>query len=105
MDASDLARIEVMSLCTQVVAQQAMITELQVAYSGGSTVGNDYRATGSRPQETGGDYKDVDGRPREAEPVHKGTEAAEETSDLDDRVRETAGTRQRSCTARCTRGG
>ncbi|GJS99393.1 hypothetical protein Tco_0820563 [Tanacetum coccineum] len=31
MDASDLARAEVMSLRTQVVAQQAVITELQAA--------------------------------------------------------------------------
>ncbi|GKE59136.1 hypothetical protein Tco_1498321, partial [Tanacetum coccineum] len=48
MDASDLAHAEVMSLRTQVVAQQA-----------------------------------------EAEAVHRGTEAAEEASDSDDRVRET----------------
>ncbi|GJV78249.1 hypothetical protein Tco_1509833 [Tanacetum coccineum] len=45
----------------------------------------DYRATGSRPQEVGGDYKDVGGRSQEAEAVHRGTEAAEEASDLDDR--------------------
>ncbi|GKC31941.1 hypothetical protein Tco_1039235, partial [Tanacetum coccineum] len=59
------------------------------------TAGSDYRATGSRPQETDGDYKDAGGRPHETEAVHRGTEAAEETSDSDDRVRETAGTRQR----------
>ncbi|GKC41695.1 hypothetical protein Tco_1059417, partial [Tanacetum coccineum] len=76
-----------------------------VMYSGGSTTCSDYRAIGSRPQETGGDYRDAGGRPQETEVVHRGTEAAEETSDSDDRVREKAGTRQRSCTARCTRGG
>ncbi|GJT74810.1 hypothetical protein Tco_1041535 [Tanacetum coccineum] len=69
------------------------------------TAGSDYRATDSRPQETGGDYKDANDRPQEREAVHRGTKAAEETSDSDDRVRETAGTRQRSCRARCTRGG
>ncbi|GJW65948.1 putative reverse transcriptase domain-containing protein [Tanacetum coccineum] len=61
---------------------------------GGSTVGSDYRATGSRPQETGDDYRDAGGIPQETEAVHRGTESAEETSDSDDRVRETAGTRQ-----------
>ncbi|GJY15953.1 copia protein [Tanacetum coccineum] len=76
-----------------------------VTYSGGSIAGSDYRATGSRPQEEGDDYRDVGGRPQEAEAVHGGIEAAEETSDSDDRVRETTRTRQRSCTARCTRGG
>ncbi|GJX75996.1 hypothetical protein Tco_0322807, partial [Tanacetum coccineum] len=30
-----------------------------VTYSGGSTAGSDYRATGSRPQEAGGDYRDA----------------------------------------------
>ncbi|GKC92716.1 hypothetical protein Tco_1158158 [Tanacetum coccineum] len=69
------------------------------------TAGSDYKATSSRPQEAGGDYKDAGGRPQEAEAVHRGTKAAKETSDLDDRVRETAGTHQRSCTARCPRGG
>ncbi|GJS33701.1 ribonuclease H-like domain-containing protein [Tanacetum coccineum] len=59
----------------------------------------------SRPHEAGGDYRDVGGRSQEAEAVHRGTEAVEETSDLDDRVRETRRTHQRSCTARCTRGG
>ncbi|GJU60162.1 hypothetical protein Tco_1237928 [Tanacetum coccineum] len=59
----------------------------------------------SRPEEAGGDYRDAGGRSQEAEAVHRGTKAAEETSDLDDRVRETAGTRQRSCIAKCTRGG
>ncbi|GKA90910.1 hypothetical protein Tco_0812780 [Tanacetum coccineum] len=38
MDASDLARLEVMVLRTQVVAQQAMITELQAADRRGWTV-------------------------------------------------------------------
>ncbi|GKF46873.1 hypothetical protein Tco_0136675, partial [Tanacetum coccineum] len=57
-----------------------------VTYSGGNTAGNDYRATGSRPQETGGDYRDAGGRPQETVAVHRGTEAAEETSDSDDRV-------------------
>ncbi|GJW53871.1 hypothetical protein Tco_0097956 [Tanacetum coccineum] len=46
----------------------------------------DYRATGSGPQETSGDYRDASGRPQEIEAVHRGTEAAEETSDSDDRV-------------------
>ncbi|GJR48197.1 putative reverse transcriptase domain-containing protein [Tanacetum coccineum] len=49
------------------------------------TVGSDYRATSSRPQEACGDYRDVGGRSQEAEAVHRGTEAAEETSDSDDR--------------------
>ncbi|GJY38148.1 putative reverse transcriptase domain-containing protein [Tanacetum coccineum] len=53
MDASDLARAEVMSLRTTVLAQQS-----------------------------------------ETEVVHRGNEAAEETSDSDDSVRETSGTRQ-----------
>ncbi|GJV42068.1 hypothetical protein Tco_1420508 [Tanacetum coccineum] len=69
---------------------------------GGSTAGSDYKATGSRPQEAGGDYKDAGGRSKEAEAVHRGTKAAEEASDSDDNVRETAGTHQRSYTARCT---
>ncbi|GJR59254.1 hypothetical protein Tco_1501416 [Tanacetum coccineum] len=69
------------------------------------TACSDYRATGNRPQEAGGDYRDAGSKPQEAEAVHRGAEAAEETLDLDDRVRETTGTRQRSCTARCTRGG
>ncbi|GKB27971.1 putative reverse transcriptase domain-containing protein [Tanacetum coccineum] len=55
-------------------------------------------------QQTSGDYRDAGGRPQETKVVHRGTEATEETSDSDDRVRETAGTRQRSCTAKCTRG-
>ncbi|GJW12317.1 putative reverse transcriptase domain-containing protein [Tanacetum coccineum] len=50
------------------------------------TAGSDYKATSSRPQEAGGDYKDAGGRPQEAEAVHRGTKAAKETSDLDDRV-------------------
>ncbi|GKF23357.1 hypothetical protein Tco_0075679, partial [Tanacetum coccineum] len=48
MDASDLARVEIMSLR--------------------------------------GDYRDAGGRSQEGEAVHRGTEAAEENSDLDDRV-------------------
>ncbi|GKF10847.1 hypothetical protein Tco_0048773, partial [Tanacetum coccineum] len=36
-----------------------------VTYSGGSTAGSDYKATGSRPQETGGDYRDAGDRPQE----------------------------------------
>ncbi|GKB90326.1 reverse transcriptase domain-containing protein [Tanacetum coccineum] len=59
----------------------------------------------SRPQEIGGDYRDVGGRPQETEAAHRGTKAAEETSDSGDRVQEIAGTHQRSFTARCTRGG
>ncbi|GJU42628.1 putative reverse transcriptase domain-containing protein [Tanacetum coccineum] len=46
----------------------------------------------ARTEEAGGDYRDAGGRSQEAEAVHRGTKAAEETSDLDDRVRETAGT-------------
>ncbi|GKE66028.1 hypothetical protein Tco_1520189, partial [Tanacetum coccineum] len=69
------------------------------------TAGSDYRAIGSRPQEASDNYRDAGGRPQESEVVHGGTKAAEKTSDSDDIVRETAGTRQRSCTARCTRGG
>ncbi|GJX03707.1 hypothetical protein Tco_0189623 [Tanacetum coccineum] len=57
-----------------------------VTYSGGSTTGNGYSATGSRPQETDGDYKDADSRPQEAKAVHKGTKAVEETLNSDDRV-------------------
>ncbi|GKA11012.1 hypothetical protein Tco_0690445, partial [Tanacetum coccineum] len=63
-----------------------------VTYSGGSTAASDYKATSSRPQETGGDYRDAGGRPHEIEAVHKGTEAAEETSKSNDRVQETAWT-------------
>ncbi|GJW14203.1 hypothetical protein Tco_0018336 [Tanacetum coccineum] len=59
----------------------------------------------ARAEETDGDYRDVGGRPQETKAVHRGTESAEETSDSDDRVRKIAGTRQRSCTAGCTRGG
>ncbi|GJT76089.1 hypothetical protein Tco_1042814 [Tanacetum coccineum] len=58
------------------------------------TAGSDYRAIGSRPQEAGGDYKDASGRSQEAEAVHRGAKADEEASDSDDRVRETARTRQ-----------
>ncbi|GJS28836.1 hypothetical protein Tco_0489456 [Tanacetum coccineum] len=43
-------------------------------------------ATCSKPQEADDDYKDVGGRSQEAEAVHRGTKAAEETSDLDDRA-------------------
>ncbi|GJX52558.1 hypothetical protein Tco_0280927 [Tanacetum coccineum] len=42
---------------------------------------------------------------QEAEAAHKGIKADKETLDSDGRVRETAGTRQRSCTARATGGG
>ncbi|GJR81526.1 hypothetical protein Tco_0152311 [Tanacetum coccineum] len=45
------------------------------------------------------------GRSQEAEAAHRGTEANKETLDSDSRVRETAGTRQRSCTAKATGGG
>ncbi|GJV77741.1 hypothetical protein Tco_1509325, partial [Tanacetum coccineum] len=55
------------------------------------TAGSDYKATDSEPQETGGDYRDVGGRPQETKAVHRGIEAAKETSDPDDRVREIAG--------------
>ncbi|GKF18521.1 hypothetical protein Tco_0063439, partial [Tanacetum coccineum] len=58
-----------------------------------------------KTEEIDGDYSDVDGRPKETEAVYRGTEADKETSDSDDRVRESTGTRQRSCTARYTRGG
>ncbi|GJR09121.1 hypothetical protein Tco_0791773 [Tanacetum coccineum] len=57
-----------------------------------------------RPAEAGVNYKKLR-RSQEAISSSKGTEATEEASDSNDRVRETAGTRQRSCTARCTRGG
>ncbi|GJV61491.1 reverse transcriptase domain-containing protein, partial [Tanacetum coccineum] len=73
-----------------------------VTYSGGSTTSSDYRATSNRPQEVGGDYKDASGRSQEAEAVHRGTEAVEETSNSNDRVQETAGTRQ--STYRSTNG-
>ncbi|GJU30731.1 hypothetical protein Tco_1174320 [Tanacetum coccineum] len=46
-----------------------------------------------------------DKRAHEAKVVRRGTEADKETLDSDDRVRETAGTRQRSCIARATGGG
>ncbi|GKC03152.1 putative reverse transcriptase domain-containing protein, partial [Tanacetum coccineum] len=54
-------------------------------YHNVSSAGSDYRATGSRPQEVGGDYRDAGGRSQEAEAIHRGTEAAKETSDSDDR--------------------
>ncbi|GJS82897.1 hypothetical protein Tco_0749438, partial [Tanacetum coccineum] len=57
-----------------------------VTYSGGSTAGSDYRAIGSGPLETSSDYRDAGGRPQETEAVHRGTKAAEETSNSDDRV-------------------
>ncbi|GKA00264.1 hypothetical protein Tco_0672814, partial [Tanacetum coccineum] len=44
-------------------------------------------------------------RTTETEVVQRGIEADKETSDSDDIVQEIPGTRQRSCTARCTRGG
>ncbi|GJX69818.1 reverse transcriptase domain-containing protein [Tanacetum coccineum] len=56
----------------------------------------DYRATGSKPQEAGDDYRDAFGKSQEEEAVHRGTEAAKEASDSNDRVRETAGTHQRN---------
>ncbi|GJX10832.1 hypothetical protein Tco_0200691 [Tanacetum coccineum] len=56
-----------------------------ITYSSSSTTGSDYKATGRRPQETSGDYKDAGGRPQETEAVHRGTEAAKETSNSDDR--------------------
>ncbi|GKC50557.1 reverse transcriptase domain-containing protein [Tanacetum coccineum] len=56
-----------------------------VTYSGGSTAGSDYIATNSRPREIGGDYRDAGGRPQETGAVHRGTKAAEETSDSDDK--------------------
>ncbi|GKD36464.1 hypothetical protein Tco_1251973, partial [Tanacetum coccineum] len=49
--------------------------------------------------------RDAGGISQEAEAAHRGTEDDKETLNLDDRVRETAGTRQRSCIARATRGG
>ncbi|GJU26451.1 hypothetical protein Tco_1165072 [Tanacetum coccineum] len=42
---------------------------------------------------------------QEAQAAHRGTEADKETSDSNVRVRETAGTFQRSYTARATGGG
>ncbi|GJY38941.1 hypothetical protein Tco_0425305 [Tanacetum coccineum] len=65
----------------------------------------DQRVIVSRLYETNGDYRDAGGRSQEAEAAHRGTEADKETSDSDGRVRETARTRQRSCTARATGGG
>ncbi|GJZ03753.1 hypothetical protein Tco_0537028 [Tanacetum coccineum] len=56
-------------------------------------------------REIDGDYRDTGGRSQEAEAAHRGIEVDKETSDSDDRVREIAGTRQRSCTARATGGG
>ncbi|GKE89774.1 putative reverse transcriptase domain-containing protein, partial [Tanacetum coccineum] len=56
-------------------------------------------------EETDSDYRDAGSRSQEAEAAHRGTEADKETSNSDDRVRETAGTRQRSCTTRATGGG
>ncbi|GKE52677.1 hypothetical protein Tco_1487833, partial [Tanacetum coccineum] len=48
------------------------------------TAGSDYRAIGSRPQETSGHYRDAGGKPQETEAAHRGSEAAEETSDSGD---------------------
>ncbi|GJS32869.1 hypothetical protein Tco_0531251 [Tanacetum coccineum] len=48
---------------------------------------------------------DAGDRSQEAEAAHRGTEADKETSDSDGRVRETAGTLQRSYIARATGGG
>ncbi|GJW75272.1 hypothetical protein Tco_0134642 [Tanacetum coccineum] len=81
MDASDLAHAEVMSLRTTVLAQQSQIRELQSADRRRQTVITEMLA------------------------AHRGTEVDKETSDSDDRVRETAGTRQKSYTARATGGG
>ncbi|GJZ76151.1 hypothetical protein Tco_0640616 [Tanacetum coccineum] len=50
MDASDLARAEVMSLRTQVVAQQAVITELQAADRGRQAVITETLAANRRRQ-------------------------------------------------------
>ncbi|GJR04686.1 hypothetical protein Tco_0527670 [Tanacetum coccineum] len=55
--------------------------------------------------ETDSDYKDAGGRSQEAKAAHRGTEVDKETLVSDGRVRETAGTRQRSCIARATGGG
>ncbi|GKE72029.1 hypothetical protein Tco_1530101, partial [Tanacetum coccineum] len=49
------------------------------------TASSDYRATSGRSQETGSDYRDVGGTPQEIKAFHRGTEAAEETSDSYDR--------------------
>ncbi|GJW54200.1 hypothetical protein Tco_0098285 [Tanacetum coccineum] len=68
MDASDLVCTEVMSLHTQVVAQQAVIIALQAA---------DHKRQAAI---------DVGGRPQETRAVHRGTKTAEETSDSYDRV-------------------
>ncbi|GKE37241.1 hypothetical protein Tco_1460646 [Tanacetum coccineum] len=54
---------------------------------------SDYRVVGSGPQETGGNYRVAGSGPQETGIVHFGTKAAEETSDQDDRVRESVGTR------------
>ncbi|GJT52712.1 hypothetical protein Tco_0978869 [Tanacetum coccineum] len=59
----------------------------------------------ARAEETDGDYRDAGGRSQEAEAAHRGTEADKETSNSNDRVREIARTRQRSCIARATGGG
>ncbi|GKA01665.1 hypothetical protein Tco_0674330 [Tanacetum coccineum] len=49
--------------------------------------------------------RDAGGISQEAEAAHRGTEADKETLDSEGRVRETAGTSQRSCTARAIGGG
>ncbi|GKB16909.1 hypothetical protein Tco_0850832 [Tanacetum coccineum] len=51
MDASDLARVEVMSLCTTVLAQQSKIRELQSADRRRQTVITEMLATDHRRQE------------------------------------------------------
>ncbi|GKF58997.1 hypothetical protein Tco_0175783, partial [Tanacetum coccineum] len=54
-------------------------------YHNVSSAVSDYRATCNRLQEAGGDYRDAGGRSQETEAVNRGTEAAEETLDSDDR--------------------
>ncbi|GJR24987.1 reverse transcriptase domain-containing protein [Tanacetum coccineum] len=56
-----------------------------IMYYGIGTAGSNYRVTGSGPQEIGGDYRDAGSGPQETGIVHRGTKAAEETSDPDDR--------------------
>ncbi|GKE85402.1 hypothetical protein Tco_1559144 [Tanacetum coccineum] len=78
---------QVMSLRTTVLAQQSQIKELQSADRRRQTVITEILAADHKRQK------------------HRGTEADKETSNSDDRVRETVGTCQRSYTARATRGG
>ncbi|GJZ40462.1 putative reverse transcriptase domain-containing protein [Tanacetum coccineum] len=75
-----------------VIGKAVHISVYVVTYSGGNTVGSDYRATGSGPQETSGDYRDAGGGPRATGAVHRGTETTEETSDPDDRDLKVKGT-------------